>query len=144
MAILNYTTSIEASKTVVEVQALLLKQGAKRISIEYDGELPTAIEFSLQTDTLGLQHFYFAPNVSGVLLSLQAEPKVPSKSKTRAQAVRVAWRIEKTRLEAQFAKLEATKMPLEQIMLPYMVINPGATLYDSLKAQHLALTTGDK
>lgn len=142
MPILNYTTTIDPVKTVGEIQAILVRGGAQRVRIEYKNSLPSAVEFSVDTPTLGVQHFRFAPNIAGVLESLKRAPKVPSSARNETQAARVAWRIEKDWLEAQFAKLDAMRMPLEQIMLPYMVTNKGETLYETLKAQHLALPAG--
>lgn len=137
--ILNYTTQIAASKTVLEIQTLLVAQGAQSVRVEYKSAQPSAIEFSLQTETMGLQYFYFAPSVSGVLLSMKLNPKVLTSKCNEEQATRVAWRIEKTWLEANFAKLDAMQLPLEQIMLPYMVTKKGETLYETLKNGHPAL-----
>lgn len=36
MPLLNYTTTIEASKTVSEIQTMLAKHGARAVLIEYD------------------------------------------------------------------------------------------------------------
>lgn len=144
MPILNYTTTIAASKTLGEIQQILATGGAESVRVEYKKGEPSAIEFSLETQTLGEQHFYFAPNIEGVLKSLENAPKVPYSKQTMEQATRVAWRIEKDWLEVNFAKLEAMKLPLEQLMLPYMVTQKGETLYQHFKAGHLKqLESGD-
>lgn len=58
------------------------------------------------------------------------------------QAERVAWRIEKDWLESQFAKIEATRVPLERIMMPYMIAADGRTFYELLVEKHKALPQG--
>ena len=142
--ILNYTTQIEAAKTVGEIQALLVTKGARSVAVDYDDDgQPDAIVFALCTETLGSVQFRFTPNVAGVLRSMNDDPKIPWSKCTIEQAARVAWRIEKSWLEAQFAKLDAMRMPLEQIMLPYLDMGGGKTLYDGMREKHLALTEGN-
>ena len=134
MAILNYTTKISASKTVGEIQAMLAQKGARSIRIDYDKGEPVAVEFETDTPTMGRQFYNYAPNVEGVLRSLKKDPKVPSGYCNLEQARRVAWRIEKDWLEAQFAKMESMEVPLERLMLSYMV-NNGTPLYEALVEQ---------
>jgi len=142
MAILNYTTKIDAGRTVGEIQAMLAKKGANSIRIDYEKGVPVAVEFETDTPTMGRQFYRYAPNVAGVLESLEREASVPARLADLDQARRVAWRIEKDWLEAQFAKLEAMKMPLEHLMLPYMVNNNGKLLYEALVEQKAKMLGG--
>ncbi|HEX9997210.1 MAG TPA: hypothetical protein VGB45_08715 [Abditibacterium sp.] len=135
MAILNYTTKIDAAKTVGEIQAMRVKKGADSIRVNYLKGQPLAIEFETDTPTLGRQFYSYAPNVEGVLRALKSDPAVPSRFCDLEQARRVAWRIEKDWLEAQFAKIEAMQIPLEQMMLPYMVMGERP-LYEAMKESH--------
>ena len=43
MAILNYTTTIDAFKTVSEIEYILMKHGAKSIMKNYEGESVTGL-----------------------------------------------------------------------------------------------------
>ena len=135
MAILNYTTKIDAAKTVGEIQAMLAKKGAASIRIDYEKGVPIAVEFETDTPTLGRQFYSYAPRVEGVLESLQRDPNVPSRFCDLEQARRVAWRIEKDWLEAQFAKSEAMRFPLERLMLSYMVMGQKP-LYEKMVESH--------
>jgi hypothetical protein len=145
MPILNYTTSIAAAKTVGEIQAMLVKKGASAIQIGYDKGEPISIQFEITTDTLGMRYYNYAPNVPGVLAAMKSDPKVPGRYCITEQARRVAWRIEKDWLQAQFAKIEAMDIPLEKVMLPYMVMpNTGQPLYEAMVQQHKALPQGGK
>ncbi len=67
--------------------------------------------------------------------SLQRDPNVPSRFCDLEQARRVAWRIEKDWLEAQFAKSEAMRFPLERLMLSYMVMGQKP-LYEKMVESH--------
>jgi hypothetical protein len=136
MAILNYTTKVEAAKTVGEIQAMLVKKGARSIRVDYQGGVPLAVEFETETKTLGRQFYCYSPNVEGVLRSMKNDRAVPNPLCNLEQARRVAWRIEKDWLESQFAKIEAMEVPLERLMLPYMVSNDGRPLYQVIADNH--------
>lgn len=137
--ILNYTTRIAATQTVAQIQALLVRHGALSVRVDYSGDgEPVAIEFETNTLTLGRQAYRYEPNVSGVYRTLENSAKVPRSQRTTEQARRVAWRIEKSWLEANFAKVQASETPLERVMLSYLVTEQG-TLYDTLVKAHKAM-----
>ncbi len=142
MAILNYTTKVDAAKTCGEIQAMLVRKGAASVRINYQSRQPLAVEFETDTKALGRQFYSYAPNVAGVLAAMKRDPKIPSSLKTEEHARRVAWRIEKDWLEAQFAKIEAMDVPLERLMLPYMVMPNGVPLFEAMIEQRKALTEG--
>lgn len=103
MPIKNYTTKIEASKAVGEIQQMLAQHGAKQIMLDYSYGKITCICFTLQT----------ANGIQGV--RLPAEPDkvlhVLHNQKCKCdydQAERVAWRILKDWLDAQLAMLFLT------------------------------------
>lgn len=50
MAILNYTTSVDAFKTVSEIEYILMKHSAKSIMKNFDGESITDVPFELLED----------------------------------------------------------------------------------------------
>ena len=146
MALLNYTTSIEASKTVSEIQKTLVTHGAKSILIEYDnGGLIEALSFRVTTPQ-GDAGIKLPINPDAVLAVLSRQSnldKVPKRYVNRPQAVRVAWRIIKDWVEAQMAILETEMVKMEQIFLPYIIGQDGRTLYEVAVSSHL-LTTGEE
>lgn len=138
MPLLNYTTTIAASKTVSEVQGILAKAGATTINLRYDQGRPVAIMFSAPT-TFGDREFILPVNADKVLAVLKSEGVKPSLS-TVAQAERVAWRILKDWIEAQMAIIAAELVTLDQVMLPYMVIDDGrATVFEAYQQQQLQI-----
>ena len=142
MPILNYTTTISATKTAGEIQTLLVKKGAKSVRLDYENGEPQSIEFETNTALLGHQFYRYAPNVAAVLTEMKGDPKVSRSQCTTDQARRVAWRIEKDWLIAQFAKIEAMSVPIEQIMMPYMLSVDGRTLFEMMVEQRKALPEG--
>lgn len=138
MPILNYTTKIDAFRSMGEIQGILAKHGAKRIMQEYDdnGE-PTAISFSINTP-VGERAFILPANAEAVYCILQKQ-KVKC---DMPQANRVAWRILKDWIAAQMAILESGMVEMEQIFLPYMANGQGQTVYQLFKEKNLMLEVG--
>lgn len=143
MATLNYTTAVPVARTVGEVQQLLAEAGADAVATRYQDRQPVGVSFLLDT-AHGQRHFDLPVNVVGVhkmLIEqgrtgqLKARPKGQARSvlTTPEHAVRVAWRIAKDWLEAQLALIQAGMATLDQVMLPYLRVESGRTLYEAYR-----------
>jgi hypothetical protein len=129
--ILNYTTTIAASKTVGEIQQLLAKAGAEQVIVRYGktGE-PTALVFELAGE------MYMLPcRAEAVHDKLWRDRSVPARYKTIDQSLRVAWRILKDWTEAQVAIIQTGMVKAEEVMLPYMLMQGEQTVYQSFVEQ---------
>jgi hypothetical protein len=130
MPLLNYTTKVNSTKTLMELQSMLAKAGAAAILSEFDhnGDV-SAISFRM--DVNGKQIGFRLPaDPKPVLYLIQRDPKVPKSLKTEEQAVRVAWRIIKDWVEAQLAIIETNMVKPEQAFLPYMLNANNKTVYE--------------
>lgn len=128
MPILNYTTEVDASRTVGQIQDILAKAGAAQILAEYDQGRVTGLSFTVITPT-GPQAFTLPARpeqVRAVLLRQKVQPRY----QTKEHAERVAWRIVKDWIEAQLAIIQTEMVTLDQVMLPYMRAQDGTTMYD--------------
>jgi hypothetical protein len=140
MAILNHTTKISASKTIGEIQEILVAHGAKKIVCDYDATIPTTVTFSLLLNDQMI--FYSLPaNYNGVLKAMRRDPKVKRHFCKEEQALRVAWRIIKDWIEAQCAIIEAGLAEMAEIFLPYAVTKHGTRLYKEIQANSQLLLT---
>jgi len=130
MGILFYSSDVAVSQTVGEIQALLTRRGVTRISTLFneDGEA-VGLGFTLTTD-YGIRHYEMPVRVDGIAAALLADASLPKKHRTRQQALRTAWRIVKSLLEAQMALLEAEMATIDELMLPFMVDSSGRTMYE--------------
>lgn len=138
MAILNYTTKIDAYKTIGEIQQLLAKNGAMQIMIENDDKgNPVSLSFSIIWNA-NPQFFKLPCNFKGVLNAMK-KAKVSNALCTEAQALRVGWRIIKDWTEAQMAIKEAEIASLQEIFLPYAVTKNGMTLYERMNENNILL-----
>lgn len=88
----NYTTNVEAVKTIGEIQEILVKHRAKAILTNYGADgLVESLSFIVPT-AYGDLPFRLPVNAASVLKVLQRE-RVPNHFLTKAQAVRIAWRM---------------------------------------------------
>lgn len=139
MAILNYTTTIEAYKTVSEIENILVKHKATSIMKNYNGEAIESLSFLVDVGYNQIP-IKMPAKVDECLKVLQNEKKKNSKVKaTREQAERVAWRILKDWIEAQMALLDINMVKMEEVFMPYIVDKTGQTLFEKLEEQRFLL-----
>lgn len=138
MAIKNYTTRVAASKTIGEIQSMLAKHGAFRVSIDYgEGASVLGITFALN-DMNGKPHVFKLPARVDAVKAILKRQRVKCSDE---HAEMVAWRNIKDWVDAQIALIETGQANMTEIMLPYMLNGSGKTLYESLLCR--ALPEGD-
>jgi hypothetical protein len=141
--LLNYTTTISATKTASEMQAALAKAGATHVSVQYGASgAPIALSFAIATPH-GARDFLLLVRPAQVVKVLNKQG-VPHKYRTPEQAERVAWRILKDWLLAQLAITQTEMVTLDEVMLPYMTDSIGRTVYDLYASRQLALGAGSE
>lgn len=147
MPTLNYTTSTPVARSVMECQTILGKAGASHVSVEYRQGQPVGLSFALTTPH-GTRTFQLPVNVDAVhrlLVKQEAEGqfarlrKAKGTFSTPEHAAAVAWRVAKDWLEAQIALLEAQMATLDEVMLPYLLVDDTRTLYAAYKERENAL-----
>ena len=140
MAILNYTTSVDAFKTVSEIEYTLMKHNAKSIMKNYEGQSVTGLSFLIDT---GAQQIpvRLPVKVDECLKVLKKEKKKGTKNikDNREQAERVAWRILKDWIAAQMALLDIEMVRFEEIFLPYIEVPGGQTIYERMEEKQFLL-----
>lgn len=138
MAIKNYTTEVDAYKSLGEIQGELAKHGARQIMVEYnDAGEPVGVAFTVDTP-LGRKGFALPANIDGVMTVFQRQ-KVKA---NRKQAVRTGWRNVRDWVLAQMAIIEAGMVSMEEVFLPYLTDGRGNTLYGLYQSGALALGDG--
>lgn len=130
MPLLNYTTTVAASRTIGQVQEMLVKAGARQIMSDYgpDG-CAIGVTFSIVTAT-GMRAFQLPVQTDRVLKVMKQDRATPQRLKTIEQAERVGWRIVKDWLEAQLAIVKTEMVTFDEVMLPYMRTDDGRTIYE--------------
>lgn len=157
MPLLNYTTKIDADKTINEIQRSLSKAGAMKVMTDYEDGIISAVSFALKVNDqiLGFRlPCDWRPVYAVLLRQFPIKPKPGlygderlkniehKESELRLQAVRTAWRIVKDWVEAQCALIETQMVQTEQVFLPYMMVNPNQTLYEKMADSKFLLGDG--
>ncbi|PKQ20167.1 MAG: hypothetical protein CVT66_06185 [Actinobacteria bacterium HGW-Actinobacteria-6] len=144
----NYTTSISATKTAAEIQRRLAESGASKVMIEYRDSRPSGVVFEAQTE-FGPRSFVLPIDVDAMHQLLVAEKRagrLPGISaplaRDRAQAERVAWRVVAEWVRAQMTLIAARMATLDQVMLPYLVVDGQRSLYEAYRSEGLRELTG--
>ena len=142
MPLLNYTTSINADRTIQEIQSCLARHGAKAIINEYDDNgYIIALSFAIELNDQKIG-FKLPCDWRPVQQILEKDRKVPKRLKTQEQALRVAWRIIKDWVDAQMAIVETKMVKIEEVFLPYAVQRNGRTLYENTVESGMLLNAG--
>lgn len=140
MAILNYSTTVEAYKTVSEIENVLVKHGAKSIMKNYDGQFIIGLSFLINNGINDIP-VRLPVKTEECLKILENEKKKGTKNikATKEQAERVAWRILKDWVEAQMALLDIHMVKFEEIFLPYIETKGGKTVFEKLEEKQFLL-----
>lgn len=138
MPLLNYTTQIQASKTVAEITSILVAHHAQSITQDYDSEGQIkSLSFAVSTPH-GLAYIVLPVDPDAVLRVMKKYGShVPARLQNRQQAIRVAWRIVKDWILAQMAILDVEMVRMEQIFLPYIQTQSGQTVFQVFESRNM-------
>jgi len=141
MAIIKYTTEIDARKTLGQVQGILADKGASAVLVEYEQGRPVAMAFKLNTSR-GEMGYRLPANPHAILRILERD-RVDRRYRNLDQATRVAWRIIKDWVAAQAALAESEMVEMEEVFLPYLLVGDKQTVFERWKGGYL-LTSGEE
>ena len=114
MALLNYTTTVDAIKTAGEIEVILIKGGAKAIQKEIDNGKVISIKFIVDSP-IGTIPIELPVQIAAVAEILRQQKKNNPRIKTSLdQAERTAWRCLKDWVEAQMALIEIGMVSIDQ------------------------------
>ena len=140
MPIANYSTTVEALKTVGEIQGILIGHGAKSILMDYEKGIIKSLSFMIDTPH-GDMGIKLPINAEAVLKVLECQG-VPPRYANYEQSVKIAWRIIRDWVRAQMAILETEMVTMEQVFLPYILTKNNQTLYEAMVNSKFQLTQG--
>lgn len=136
MKIRNYTTTKTVSQTIQDIQKVLIANGAKNISIEYDDGIAEAVIFSVNTPNgirgIKLPCEWVKMRTALREAAIKNEIRIP-KGDLFDYSKRVAWRQIYHWIDAQLALMATQMVKLEQIFLPYMVNRSGKTFFEVIE-----------
>ena len=139
MPIKNYTTTVKADKSIMEIQTALVKHGAVGMFYEFDKEgRIEALKFGL--DFQGKKIGFALPvNWRKFQKCLQDQG---IRNVDAERAYKVAWRNIRDWVLAQLALYETEMVDLPQVFLPFATDEKGKTLYDKVVENQFLLPSG--
>ncbi len=143
MPVHMHSTTIDPQKTAMEIQSLLLKNGATDILIQAELGTIKGISFRIVT-AHGHLPFVLPAEVDRVLVILKRDHE--PRYHTLAQAQRTGWRIILRWIESMLAIIATGMVTFDQIMLPFLEVDNGSrSLYEKMIDEGflLALPEGD-
>ena len=139
----NYTTDIPVERTIAEIQKLLAQNGARGIALEYDEQGTIKdVFFKIILNNKELP-FRLPAKAEKVYTALHTG--APTHYHTRygkqwrAEAERIAWRICKTWLEAQITLINLEQAKMEEVFLPYLIMQNDKTLFEAMERNQFLL-----
>lgn len=144
MNIKNYTSTVEASKSMARIEELLVEIGATNINKQYQDKVCTGITFlyydSHLQQTLA---FHLKAQVEECFKILWKEVKRPqsnTKEQLQKQALRTAWKILSDWTEIQCSMILLGQARPLQIFLPFVYdVQTKETLFDKINTGKLKL-----
>ena len=134
MALLNYTTKIDADKSASEIAKCLSMHGAQAVMTEYDPEHNYVSSLAFRLLVNGNQLSFRLPCDWRPVQKILEQQRDRNRriDPSQEQAVRVAWRIVKDWVEAQMALVETQMVTTQEVFLPYAVMRDGRTLAQNI------------
>lgn len=144
MTLYMETTKISPDQTVGEIQRLLGKYGAANVQLEYEKGEVKAVAFLIVINEKRVP--FMLPCRYEAILDFMYKRKKRGVQSERVhagmkdQAKRVAWRQILRWIEAQLALVETNMVKIEEVFLPYLVVDKrGTTLFGKMQNDQFLL-----
>ena len=141
---LNYTTAVPVHQSAAECQSILAAAGAASVAVHFEDGQPAGLSFTLKTPH-GTRAFTLPVDLSGMQRVLAEEARNGLRIHTkgikvdsREHAARVAWRVAKDWLEACLALVAARMATIDEVMLPYLMVDDERTLWQAYREREQA------
>ena len=144
MGLKNYTTKIDANKTVMQIENMLANFGATDIWKQYDHGVVISLNFAIDTE-FGKMPFKLPSKIKEIRQTLTIQRQkgninLPQRLlQDDKHSINVGWRIVKDWIDSQISLIELEQVKIEQIFLPYAYdMATDKTFYEALKERKFA------
>lgn len=128
-------------RSIAEITRRLVEHGATQVLQNYDQGRVVGLAFALPTPR-GVQQYRLPVDIAAVEKVMGAyRSGIPPRYQTTEQAERVGWRILKDWIEAQLAIVATQMVTVDEVLLPYMLLD-GDTIYQHYLSAQLAIGPG--
>ena len=147
MNIKNYTSTVDASRSMAKIEELLVEIGATNINKQYNDKICTGITFLLFDQQLQQTlTFHLKAQIEECFLILWKDVKRPrhdTKTILRQQASKTAWKILSDWTEIQCSMILLGQAKPLQMFLPFIYdMKSNETLFDKVSTGKMKLLPG--
>ncbi|RXK59202.1 hypothetical protein ESA94_13760 [Lacibacter luteus] len=147
MNIKNYTSSVEAGKSMARIEELLVEIGATNINKQYQNKLCTGITFLLYDQQLQQTlPFHLKAQAEECFLILWKDvkrPRLDTKDQLQKQAAKTAWKILSDWTEIQCSMILLGQAKPLQMFLPFVYdMKTNETLFEKVATGKAKLLVG--
>lgn len=147
MNIKNYTSSVEAIKSMARIEELLVEIGATNINKQYQNKLCTGITFLLYDQqlqqTLPFHLKAQTEECFAVLWKDVKRPRPDTKDQLKKQAAKTAWKILSDWTEIQCSMILLGQAKPLQMFLPFVYdMKTNETLFEKVSTGKAKLLVG--
>ena len=147
MNIKNYTSNVDASKSMAKIEDLLVEIGATNINKQYNEKICTGITFLLFDQQLQKTlPFHLKAQVEEcftILWKNVKRPRFDTKATLQQQANKTAWKILSDWTEIQCSMILLGQAKPLQMFLPFMYdMKTSETLFDKINTGKVKLLPG--
>lgn len=136
----NYTTEVPATRSIENIEKLLVDFGASNIMKEYHDLRPlpvrvcTSISFIIEVDNMKLP-FKLPANIEAVKNWLKKQKPNSAEKTIAEQANRIAWKQQYEVLHLQLGQIEMNQLEKLEALLPYVYdVESNQTFYTKIKS----------
>lgn len=132
MPLIKYTTDVSVKKTTNEITNILMENGATGIYYDIQRGDIQGISFQIDTErgNIPINMPIEITKAKEMLRRQYSQGIAPRSVLKEGQAEKVAWRIAKGWLEMMMAMVQLGMVKLDQVFMPYIQLESGATMYD--------------
>jgi hypothetical protein len=134
----NYTSSVSAEKSILDIERILIGMGARNIAKQYDGfGKVDAISFSIPRED-GVVPFKLPAKREPIKKLFMKQYRRPSRTQEEqcaAQADRTAWKNVKEWVELQATMIKLEQVEFMEVFMPYIYsMEKGMTVFELAKS----------
>lgn len=138
MNIKNYTSSVPAERSILQIENILIQVGAVRIAKEYKDGKVSAISFAIASPTgEGIVPFMLPAKVDPIkklFLQQYRRPTNVQAKQCEEQAERTAWKNVKEWVELQATMIKLQQVEFMEVFMPYVYnLDKRKTFYELVK-----------
>jgi hypothetical protein len=137
------TTRISPAQTAGDIQRVLGKYGASAIRTDYEGGEVISVSFTIEINRNQIPFRLpcrWEPILKILLSRIKGDRSEEylenKKIEYTIQAKRIAWRQILRWIEAQLALVETGMVKLQEVFMPYLLMDKGQTIFEKFESQN--------